>query len=293
MRNEGKYRYAGGVLMPIICKLFRVTLCLAVFPWPSAFAADSPAAEDPELLLQRIRNRITAHLSQLHNYTCHAVIDRLVRSVNTSNFDHRDTIDLEVAFVGDRELFSRAGETRFEEQPIHQIVPPGMIGNDVFGSHDDDVFSGNSATFTFAGSCRKDGHKTFRYNFRVPQESGRLLLKQNNSAEATVGYQGSFWVDAETLDMVRLEWKTDPLPSTVGLGWVKKSMRYKVVRIGNSDFSLPLHTDLTSIDQVGNYHLNTTALERCLEFTGESVVTYHTPPAGESARPRTVEQQEH
>jgi hypothetical protein len=69
-------------------------------------------------------------------------------------------------------------------------------------------------------------------------------------------------------------------------------MRYKVVRIGNSDFSLPLHSELTSIDQVGNYHLNTTSLERCLEFTGESVVTYDAPTVGESARPRTVEQQE-
>jgi hypothetical protein len=202
MFKNRKYRYAGRVPTRI-CKLVQVTLFLGFFPWISTFAADSRVVEDPELLLQRIRSKITAHLSQLHNYTCHAVIDRLIRSVNTSNFDHRDTIDLEVAFVGDRELFSRAGETRFQEQPIHQIVPPGMIGNDLFGSHDDDVFSGNSATFTFAGSCKKDGHKTFRYNFRVPQESGRLLLKQNNSAEATVGYQGSFWVDAETLDMIR------------------------------------------------------------------------------------------
>jgi hypothetical protein len=291
MSKNQKYGYARRVPMPIF-KLVQVTLLLALFRWTGALAADSPAAEDPELLLQRIRSRITAHLSQLHNYTCHAVIDRLVRSVNTSNFDHRDRLDLEVAFVGDRELFSRAGETHFEEQPIHQIVPPGMIGNDLFGSHDDDVFSGNAATFTFAGSCKKDGHKTFRYNFRVPQEKGRLLLKQNNSAEATVGYQGSFWVDAETLDMVRLEWKTDPLPPAIGLGWVKKTMRYKVVRIGNSDFSLPLHSELTLLDERNSYHLNMTSLERCMEFTGESVVTYDTPTAGSPARPRSVQQQE-
>jgi hypothetical protein len=278
--------------MSIICKLIQVTLFFALFPWTAAFAANSPAAEDTQLLLQRIRSRITAHLSHLHNYTCHAVIERLVRSVNTNNFDQQDRIDLEVAFVGDRELFSRAGETHFEEQPIQRIVPPGMIGNDAFGSHDDDVFSGSAATFTYAGFCKKDGHKTFRYNFHVPQESGRLLLKQADFGEASVGYQGSFWVDAETLDVVRLEWKTDPLPPTVGLRWVRKSMRYKQMRIGNSDFSLPLQSELTSLDQRGNYHLNVTSLERCMEFTGESVVTYDTPKDGASARPRSVEQQE-
>ena len=292
MSKERKDHYAESVPFHIICDLVKVTICLALFPGTGAFAADTRTAEDPELLLQRIRSRITAHLSQLHNYTCHVVIDRMVRSSRTSSFDHRDTVELEVAFVGDRELFSRAGETRFEEKPIHQIVPHGMIGNDAFGSHDDDVFSGDAATFKYAGSCKKDGHRTFRYNFRVPQESSRLLVKQNNSADATVGYQGSFWVDAETLDMVRLEWKTDHIPPSVGLHSVEKSMRYKAVRIGNSDFLLPLHSELASFDQGGNYRLNTISLERCLEFTGESVVTYGKPTDGASAQRQSSERQE-
>ena len=92
-----------------------------------------------------------------------------------------------------------------------------MIGNDTFGSHDDDVFLGDGPTFKYAGSCKRDGHKTFRYNFRVPLENSRLLVKQSASADAMVAYQGSFWVDAETLDMVRLEWKTDHIPPSVGI----------------------------------------------------------------------------
>ena len=83
-----------------------------------------------------------------------------------------------MAFVGDRELFSRPGEAQFAEQPISQIVPHGMIGNDTFGSHEDDVFLGDGPTFKYAGSCKRDGHKTFRYNFRVPLENSRLLVKQ-------------------------------------------------------------------------------------------------------------------
>jgi hypothetical protein len=278
--------------MDIICKPIQIMLCLVISSWTNASAADSPAAQDPELLLQRIRSRIMAHLSQLHNYTCHVVIDRMVRSVNTLNSDRRDRVELEVAFIGDRELFSRAGETRFEEQPIHDIVPGGMIGNDAFGSHDDDVFSGDAATFKYAGTCKKDGHKTVRYNFRVPRESSRLIVKQNNSANATVGYQGSFWVDTESLDMVRLEWKTDQIPPSVGLSSVEKSMRYKVVRIGNSDFLLPLHSELASFDRGGSFRLNTMSLERCMEFTGESVVTYGTPTDGVSAQRRSIDRQE-
>ena len=292
MSKEFNNRYAERVPRHVISSRFKVAICITLFPWTAAVAADSGGTEDPQLLLQRIRSRITAHLLQLHNYTCHVVIDRVVRSGNMLNLERRDRVELEVAFIGDRELFSRAGETRFEEKSIHEIVPLGMIGNDAFGSHDDDVFSGDAAIFKYGGPCKKEGHKTVRYDFRVPQESSRLLVKQDNSTNATVGYQGSFWVDSETLDMVRLEWKTEKIPPSVGLRSVEKSMRYKVARIGNSDFLLPLHSELASFDQSGNFRLNTMSLERCMEFTGESAVTYGTSTDGVSAQRRSTERQE-
>lgn len=285
-------QWAGRVPRHVGSIRFKMAISIALFHWTAAFAADSAGGEDPQLLLQRIRSRITAHLSQLHNYTCHVVIDRVVRSGNTLNLDRRDRVELEVAFIGARELFSRAGETQFEEKSIAEIVPLGMIGNDAFGSHDDDVFSRNAAIVKYAGPCKKEGHKTLRYDFRVPQESSRLLVKQDNSTNATVGYQGSFWVDSETLDMVRLEWKTEKIPPSVGLRSVEKSMRYKVARIGNSDFLLPLHSELASFDQGGTFHLNTMSLERCKEFTGESAVTYGAPTGAVSAQRGSTEPQE-
>ena len=70
----------------------------------SAAAADRPT-EDPELLLRRIRSRTAAHLSQLPNYACREVVDRTLRRGNTWN--HLDTVQFEVAYVGREELFSR------------------------------------------------------------------------------------------------------------------------------------------------------------------------------------------
>jgi hypothetical protein len=261
----------------LICTLVKITICLALFPsFISAFAAEPKAAEDPQLFLQRVRSKIKAHLSQLHNYTCHVVIDRLVRSISVNNIEHRDRVEIEVAFVGDKELFSRPGQARFGDQSIDQIVPLGMIGNDAFGSHDDDIFSGDAATFEYAGSCKKDGRKTLRYKFRVPETSSLLFVKRADAGGAMVGYQGTVWVDAETLDLVRLEWKTDHIPASVGISSVQKSMRYKIVTIGNSDFLLPFHSELASFDQSGNYRVNMISLDHCLEFNGDSVVTYGT-----------------
>jgi len=273
----------------IIRNLLQVIVCLALLPSSKGvFAADSQGAEDPELLLQRIRDHLAAHLSQLHNYTCHVAIDRLVQGLSPSRLDQRDRAEFDVAFLGDRELFSKPGESRFEHQSINRVVQMGMIGDDILGSHDDDLFSSDVATLKYAGSCQKDGHKTFRYNFSVPKASSRLFVSQANSGNAMVGYQGSFWVDSKSLDLVRLEWSADDIPSSVGISEVRRSMRYKVVRVGNSDFLLPIHSELTSFDRAGRYRLNVVSLERCLEYTGQSVVTFGEPVQGQrhdAARP--------
>jgi hypothetical protein len=277
MCKKTNYPCAERVLMLLHRAMVNLAIGFLIFPWTSAVASDIRAQEDSQMLLERIRNKIKTHFSELHNYTCHLVINRMAHGSMSLGFDSLDTTNLEVAFVDNRELFARAGDSRFEERPIYDIMPGGMIGNDALGSHDDDVFSRDAVIFTFAGLCKKDGHKTFRYNFRVPQERSRLLVKQANSVGATVGYKGSFWVDAETLDMVRLEWKTEQIPQPIGLSSVTKLMRYKILKIGNSEFSLPQYSELASFDHAGTYRLNTISLSSCSEFAGESIVKYGAP----------------
>jgi hypothetical protein len=262
---------AGGVSKPTNLRIVLAILLCST----AAFPADSQRTEDPELL-QRIRTRITDHLAQLPNYTCHEVVDRLARRFNPGSSDRRDTLELEVAFVGNKELYARSGEARFEEQSIRNVVPVGTIGSGAFGSHVATLFSGDAASFQYVGPSNKDGHKAFRYDFRVPQQKSQFLIR-HDSAEGIAGYKGSFWVDVETLDLVRLELKVDHIPSYIGVRWIEESMRYKIVRVGNSDFLLPRDSEMAVADESGNYSLNRIGLEHCREFTGESVVTYGTP----------------
>jgi len=237
------------------------------------------AADEPQDLLQRIRSQMATHFSQLPNYTCHQVTDRLLRRAYTGSLERVDSVELEVAFVSNKELFSRPGDTRFEEREIHNLVPAGTIGNGAFGGHVSTIFSGDAATFTFVGTFKKDGHRTFRYEFSVPQEKSHFLVR-HASAQGIVGYKGSLWVDVETLDLVRFELKADHIASYIGVSSIEESMRYSSMRIGNSTFLLPKTSQLAVADQAGNYSLNMIRLERCREFTGESVVTYGAPDNG-------------
>jgi hypothetical protein len=247
-----------------------------------SLGAESPGTEDPEAVLQRIRSKVAEHLSRLPNYTCHEVINRLLRPLNSSAAVQQDRVEVEVAFVGKRELFGRPGASQFEEQSITKLIPKGTIGSGVFGSHANSIFLEDAASIHYVGVSKKDGYKTYRYDFEVPQEKSHFLVK-HESTEGMVGYQGSFWVDFETLDLVRIEIKADHIPSRIGVRFVEEKIRYMMVRIRDSEFLLPRRSELAASDSLGNYMLNAVSLEQCREFAGESVVTFSAVPDGASA----------
>src|SRR5260370_20245594 len=125
----------------------------------AAAATDKPT-EEPETLLRGIRSRAAAHLSQLPNYTCHEVVNRLLRRGSTWN--HRDTVEFEGAFVGREELFSRPGEERFGERSIEELAP-GTISNGVLGSAIEMLFASAAAGVRFGGNAKKGGRQTVPY----------------------------------------------------------------------------------------------------------------------------------
>jgi hypothetical protein len=249
----------------------------------AALAVQSESAEDPEALFQRVKTRTAEHLARLPNYTCHETIERIRRVRGT--FQHLDTVELEVAFVGQQELFSRPGEDKFGEQPIEKMVSGGTIGNSALGSHIDVIFSRDLAEFKYAGVCKKEGRKTLRYDLRVPIERSAFRVR-HNGAEGMAGYEGSVWVDAETLDLVRVDFKVNRIPSHIKVRLIEESMHYKKLTIGNSEFDLPDRSELSATDDMGNYTLNMIKLDRCREFGAESLVKYGPPSQGTASRER-------
>jgi hypothetical protein len=258
-----------------------VTLCVELALVFGASAADKPT-EDPELLLRQIRSRTAEHLSKLPNYTCHEVVDRTLRRGTT--WYRVDTVEFEVAFVGRQELFARPGEERFGERTISELAP-GTISDGVLGSQIDMIFASDSAEFRYVGTAKKDGHKTFRYDLRVPQEKSGFRVR-HDSAEAIVPFEGSVWVDAETLDLVRVDIKVNRIPSYVGVRSIEKSMQYRIIRIADTDFLLPRNATLSATDDQGNYSLNMIKLDACRVFTGESSIKYGAPAHGTASRDR-------
>jgi hypothetical protein len=258
--------------------------------WPAAGVAAllsiAAVAEDQDALLQRVKAHMSEHLAQLPNFVCHETVDRMVRT--RSSFRHVDTVEFEVAFLGEQELFARPGSERFGEQPVEKLAPGGTIGNVMLGSSIDVLFSKNVADFKFAGPCKKDGRKALRFDIEVPMEKSAFRVR-HAGAEGMAGYQGTLWVDAETLDLVRVDYKVNRIPAHVGVRLIEQSLHYRKIQIGKSEFDLPDHSELAAFDVMGNYSLNTIKLDHCREYAADSVVKYGAPVEGSADR----QKQEH
>ena len=244
------------------------------------FAAGKPAP-DQDALLEKIRSRTAEYLEQLPHYTCHEVISRLVR--RGSQWTRDDVVELEVAFIGREEFFARSGEDHFEERVIDRVVPHGTIGNGAFGSVVKIIFTPDVADFQYAGTGKKDGHQTIRINFSVPLEKSQFMVKHGGN-QSLVPFEGSIWVDAATLDLVRVDLQVKHIPAYVGLRYVEETLHYETMHIGSEPVLLPHKSELGVADELGNYSLNLVELQQCREFKSNSVVTYGAPVEGSGPR---------
>lgn len=264
---------------------FRSVSSIAVLSVPlvavfTAAAGNDKLTEDPQVLLGRIRSRAATHLAQLGNYTCHEVVDRMLRRGST--WSHVDKVEFEVAFVGRQEMFSRPGQDRFGERTIHELAP-GTMSDNVLGSQIDVALASENTEFRYVGTAKKDSHKTYRYDLSVSADHSGFRVKHGDAA-AIVPFEASIWVDIETLDLVRVDLKVNRIPSFVGVRSVEKSMHYQLIHIADADFLLPRNAELGATDDMGNYSLNRVSIDRCREFTGESTIKYGAPAQGSASR---------
>ncbi len=262
--------------MKIICAILLAAGVLS--------AAGKPAL-DQDALLEKIRSRTAEYLDQLPHYTCHELINRLVR--HGAAWTRDDTVEIEVAFIGHEEFFARSGDDHFEERIIDRVVPHGTIGNGAFGSVVKILFTPGVADFQYAGTGKKDGRQTIRVNFWVPIEKSQFLVKHGGN-QSLVPFEGSIWVDAATLDLVRVDLQVKHIPAYVGLRYVEEVLHYEIMHIGSEPVLLPHKSELGVADELGNYSLNLVELQQCREFKSNSVVTYGAPVEGTAPRDGTA-----
>jgi hypothetical protein len=250
-------------------------LCFPISPSSAQDFTLARQALPPDiLLLARIKSKAAENLQRLPNYTCTQTIERSRRAGKARKFEPLDTLRLEVALVEGKELFSWPGAGKFEEKGIGEIVGPGgAIGNGSFALHAKSVFLSQAPTFTHVGDTTLNGLRAIRYDYRVPQMLSGYQIRIGPN-QAIVEYHGSFWVDPDSLDLIRLEVHADQPPPNLNLAEASDTMEYQRARIGGGDFLLPQSSELVMIDLLGNASRNRTQFSACRQYAGESKLSF-------------------
>src|SRR5690242_4656882 len=166
--------------------------------WSSALVALATAAlltaqtELPPgvLLLSKIKRTMKAALENVPNYTCMQTIEREQLGHNARAFKRLDTVRLEVAELGEKELYSWPGASKFEERSLSDFAGVGMVGSGIFALHARTVFMNNGGTFEYRGEDQFQGRPAYRYEFRVPYMFSGYTISANGH-RATVAERRS------------------------------------------------------------------------------------------------------
>ncbi len=231
-------------------------------------AASRAQDPDPAALLGRIKTRAEENLRKLPDYTCAQTVERLWRDKADRPYKAIDTLRLEVALIDGQERFSWLDSRRFEEKSLADLIG-GASGTGSFALHAGSVFRPRVADFTFGGAESFRERPAFRYDYEVPRERSRYRLRVGDK-EAVVAFRGSFWVSAESLDLLRLEVHAEEIPPELGLHQASDFVEYQRAQLGHSEFLLPGSSELIMVDQYGNETRNRTQYSRCRQYLAES-----------------------
>jgi hypothetical protein len=244
-----------------------------------------PAQDLPPwiLLLARVKQHARASFEHIPDYACLETVNRFERPSDGVPFRSVDTLQLEVASVGGKELFSRRGEARFHDGEVTDFAAEGLIGSGDFSATPLNLFVHDAGRITAASEAGLSDGTTLRFEFEVSALAGAYQI-QFAGIRAMVGARGTFWVDSQSLDLLRIEERQVDLPRGLSIRDIVTTIAYRRTRIGSSDPLLPQSSEVVVSDFSGRQQRNLIEFSGCREYRSDSVVHFedvvpNPPPA--------------
>lgn len=251
---------------------------MSLLGWP-VFAFD-----DPKELLDRFLGTMKSELERLPDYVCGQTIQRFARGQPDRPWQPVDTLRFDVAMVGDRELYGRPDAREFGDRPLAELAGKGTISTGQLGLFARHVFLAAGTRFAYRDAAELQGRAAHEYTYDVPPAVSRYRLR-SASAEAAVGFQGSFLVDAETLDLLRLDIQAYDIPETLGIAEADTTLLYRRLPVQGLTILLPVAAIQTIVAADGVEALNRTSIGQCRQYQTESNIRFagerEATPAGE------------
>lgn len=257
--------------------------------------AGAESGTPPAEALVRARATLQSMTRQLARYACVETVDRsyyepppdavrgCARILAARNaqaplkLKSTDRLRLEVTLADGREIHAWPGATRFDVRNVDQIIHQGPVSTGTFGTHLIGVFDNPGTVFEFAGAQASDGRNLLEYHFRVPLEASQYHVRTRASWQA-VPYEGSFWLDAASLELQRFALTADALPPVTGMCQLHADLDYHRVHIGEGNVLLPQQDRLDIVMQDASETSNVIRFSDCREYQADAELRFDANP---------------
>jgi hypothetical protein len=249
--------------------------------WALATNAGYPPADGwqdalPNWVLQlsRVKNHLKENFNRIPNYVCQEGVERFERKPGQAKAGKVDSLHFEVTRVQGKELLALPGAARFEDQNLRAYISSGVLGTGMFATLPLSLFVADVARITLHQKGARNAGPG--YDYEIPAFLGGLDISTER-ARVTVGVRGTFWVDAENLDLTRIEEHAVDVPPETGMKKIDSTVHYARMRIGDSSVLLPQSADLTVTNLDGWERRNKIEFSGCREYVSESTVQFGDP----------------
>ncbi len=234
--------------------------------------AQAGLAASPDEILQRALAKLQASLQNLPKYACIETVERQYFQ-SAAKLEAIDRLRLEVTVAGGREIYSWPGATRFDSRDVADIIRQGPIGTGSFGTHLLAIFDSSGVEFAFVNQETSGGHTIFEYRFHIPREASHYQVRAGESRQP-VAYDGTFSVDANSLDLQRLSFETAEGPPGTSITGITGDLEYHRVSTSGLDILLPGESGLRIAFQNGRQTNNITTFSDCRLYQAESALVF-------------------
>src|SRR5215813_14653864 len=247
--------------------------------------ASGPQASDP--FIEETRKVVRDYLDELPDFICQEEIQRYVDYEGRGAWDKADTLTYELTYNRKHESY----------KPINSVGRPVTRAlDDVKGAYSTGDFASGLASlfdietktvFKPAGKERLGNRQALIYDFKVPKESSKLVVKAEGAGNLIVGYSGTVWIDAETKKVLRIDQAIDDLPKSHPVTHSESSVDYDIIKLRglDVDFLLPTRAEFIIADRrLKHYFRNVMSFKFYRKFEtdvkiGDDVPTPpHKPP---------------
>jgi hypothetical protein len=248
-------------------------------------SAQNPLEPLPDWVLQlaRVRSHLKANFERIPNYVCQENVERFERKPGRAAAVKVDSMQFDVAMVEHKELLARPGAGGFQDKDLSAYISSGMLETGQFSSLPLNLFASSYARIRPHREAAGRPVAALSYDFEIPAFLSKFTLAGPRS-QAVVGERGTFWVDAGSLDLIRIEDHAVDVPPAVGMSEVGSTVEYARMQIAGSNMLLPQSAELVVMNLDGREMRNRIEFSRCREYGSESTVRFgdlaEPPPAG-------------